>query len=204
MSGASALRRPLRSRRADDQEDAECPSIIWNPRASGSGRDDGSRHPAREGFERILRGRTGALIVLGNNRGSAAVHRRVPARCDVHADRAARAGEDGRRDRARRATSPDRPGGHPADARSALETIETGTRHRTADRVAQQTGVPVVTVCAVDVDDHALYVAGQRASWRTPATILSRANQALQTLERYADDSTSSPIRCRRSRSRTR
>ena len=61
----------------------------------------------RDGLERILRGRTGALIVLGYDESvEAHLHRRLRARRPFTADPAARAGQDGRRDRPRPATAP--------------------------------------------------------------------------------------------------
>ncbi len=65
-----------------------------------------------------------------------------------------------------------------------IETSESGTRHRTAERVAKQTGLPVVSVSA-SMRIIALYVGGQRHVIEDSTTILSRANQALATLERY-------------------
>ena len=68
---------------------------------------------------------------------------------------------------------------------STIATQETGTRHRTADRVARQTGFPVISV-SQSMHIIALVRRRRRATCsRTPASILSRANQALATLERY-------------------
>jgi len=63
-------------------------------------------------------------------------------------------------------------------------SLETGTRHRTAERVAKQTGLPVISV-SQSMRMIALYVGGQRRAIEDSAAILSRANQALATLERY-------------------
>ena len=61
----------------------------------------------RDGLERILRGRTGALIVLGHDKTvESHLHRRLHPRRPVHRHRPARAGQDGRRDRRSTATSP--------------------------------------------------------------------------------------------------
>jgi hypothetical protein len=57
----------------------------------------------RDGLERILRGRTGALIVLGYDKVRRVdLDRRLRARRRVHRHRPARAGQDGRRDHRRR------------------------------------------------------------------------------------------------------
>ena len=61
----------------------------------------------RDGLERILRGRTGALIVLGHDAARRRhPHRRLHPRRPVHRHRAARAGQDGRRASCSTATSP--------------------------------------------------------------------------------------------------
>lgn len=67
---------------------------------------------------------------------------------------------------------------------ATIETTESGTRHRTAERVAKQCGFPVISV-SQSMRIVALYVGGQRYVLEDSDTILSRANQALATLERY-------------------
>ena len=66
----------------------------------------------------------------------------------------------------------------------SIPTAESGTRHRTAERVAKQTGYPVVSV-SQSMHIIALYVGDRRYVLEDSAAILSRANQALATLERY-------------------
>ena len=66
----------------------------------------------------------------------------------------------------------------------SITSDETGTRHRTAERVAKQTGFPVVSV-SQSMNIIGLYVGGRRYVLEDSAAILSRANQALATLERY-------------------
>ena len=66
----------------------------------------------------------------------------------------------------------------------AIDTVETGTRHRTADRVARQSGLPVVSISA-SMSTISLYLDHSRHLVEHSDQILSRANQALQTLERY-------------------
>jgi diadenylate cyclase len=65
-----------------------------------------------------------------------------------------------------------------------IPTYESGTRHRTADRVHKQTGLPVVSV-SQSMSIIAIYVGGGRYVLEASTQILSRANQALATLERY-------------------
>ena len=66
----------------------------------------------------------------------------------------------------------------------AIDTVETGTRHRTADRVARQSGLPVVSISA-SMSTISLYLDHSRHQVERSEQILSRANQALQTFERY-------------------
>ena len=66
----------------------------------------------------------------------------------------------------------------------SIPSEETGTRHRTADRVARQTGFPVISV-SQSMQIIAAYVGEIRHVLEGSAQILSRANQALATLERY-------------------
>ena len=139
----------------------------------------------RDGLERILRGRTGALIVLGYD---AVVEQictggfpldvefsatRLRELCKM--DGAVVLSSDGTRIvRAAVHLMPD-PGIH---------SEESGTRHRTAERVAKQSGYPVISV-SQSMHIIGLYVNGQRHVLDDSAAILSRANQALATLERY-------------------
>ncbi len=141
----------------------------------------------RDGLDRIVHGRTGALVTLGSNArlrslatggfsidvaftGTAL---RELAKMDGAIilndalDRILFAGVH---------LMPD----------AAVETSETGTRHRTADRVARQTGVPTVTVSA-SMSTISLFVDGRRWVVQHPEQLLARANQALATLSRYAD-----------------
>jgi len=139
----------------------------------------------RDGLERILRGRTGALIVMGMDPvvdsicsggfeldvDFSATRLRELAKMDGaivldrHASRVLRAAVQ---------LLPD----------PTIETSESGTRHRTAERVAKQTGFPVISV-SQSMRIVAVYTGGHRHALEDTDTILSRANQALATLERY-------------------
>ncbi len=68
----------------------------------------------------------------------------------------------------------------------AVPTTETGTRHRTAERVARSLDVPVIAV-SEDLAVITLYRGDSKHSLDSVARLLARANQALQTLERYRD-----------------
>jgi diadenylate cyclase len=63
-------------------------------------------------------------------------------------------------------------------------TSETGTRHRTAERVARSIAVPVISV-SEDQSVIAVYVGGEKHPLEPIPRLLARANQALSTLERY-------------------
>ncbi len=65
-----------------------------------------------------------------------------------------------------------------------VPTSETGTRHRTAERVARSIDVPVIAV-SEDLSVITLYRRDQKHPLDSVARLLGRANQALQTLERY-------------------
>ena len=139
----------------------------------------------RDGLERILRGSTGALIVLGFDQAVAdlcsggfelntefsATRLRELAKMDgaIVLDGAA-----GAIVRAAVQLVPD-PG---------IPTDEAGTRHRTAERVSRQTGHTVISV-SKSMRIIALFIDGARFVLEDPAAILSHANQALATLERY-------------------
>jgi diadenylate cyclase len=139
----------------------------------------------RDGLERILRGRTGALIVLGHDKAVETLctggfpldvefsSTRLRELCKM--DGAVVLSSDGTRIvRAAVHLMPD----------PAIPTEESGTRHRTAERVAKQTGHPVISV-SQSMHIIGLYVNGHRHVIDDSAAILSRANQALATLERY-------------------
>ncbi len=63
-------------------------------------------------------------------------------------------------------------------------TTETGTRHRTAERVARSIGVPVISI-SERMAVVTVYIDDQKHQIDPIPAILSRSNQALQTLERY-------------------
>jgi diadenylate cyclase len=65
-----------------------------------------------------------------------------------------------------------------------VPTSETGTRHRTAERVARSIGVPVISV-SEDMAVLTVYMHDAKHQLDAIPSILNRCNQALQTLERY-------------------
>ena len=141
--------------------------------------------PLRDGLERILRGRTGALIVLGHDAAVEGILTGgftldVPFTPTALRELAKMDGalvldrDISRIHRANVHLMPDH----------TIPSEETGTRHRTADRVARQTGFPVISV-SQSMQIIAAYVGETRHVLEEGGQILSRANQALATLERY-------------------
>ncbi len=65
-----------------------------------------------------------------------------------------------------------------------VPTSETGTRHRTAERVARSIDVPVISI-SEDMAIVAVYAGDQKHTLEPIPRLLTRANQAIQTLERY-------------------
>jgi len=139
----------------------------------------------REGLERILRGRTGALIVLGRDRAVEGISTGgfvldVPFTSTGMRELAKMDGAIVLERDASRILS----AGVHLMPDPTIHTDEAGTRHRTADRVARQTGLPVISV-SQSMQLIAVYWGGNRHVLEDIGAILSRANQALATLERY-------------------
>jgi len=139
----------------------------------------------RDGLDRILRGRTGALLVLAADSdmdgiATGGFHLDVPFSPTALRELAKMDGAivlDGDISQIHRANvhlMPDH----------TIPSEETGTRHRTADRVAKQTGAAVISV-SQSMQIIAIYVGSIRYVLEESGQILARANQALATLERY-------------------
>src|SRR5206468_10688333 len=135
----------------------------------------------RDGLERILRGNTGGLIVLGHDKTvDSLCSGGFPLDVEFSATRLRELAKmdgaivlDDSYTRILRAAThlvPD----------PSIPTEESGTRHRTAERVAKQTGYPVISV-SQSMRIIALYVDSRRYVLDDSAAILSRANQALAT-----------------------
>ncbi len=63
-------------------------------------------------------------------------------------------------------------------------TEETGARHRTAERTAQQTGKPVLSV-SEDRRMATLFINGEKHELLSPTLVAAQVNQSLQTLDRF-------------------
>jgi diadenylate cyclase len=66
----------------------------------------------------------------------------------------------------------------------SIPTMETGTRHRTADRMAKQTGNLVIAI-SQRRNVITIYKGNIKYILKDTSIILTKANQAIQTLERY-------------------
>lgn len=141
--------------------------------------------PLRDGLDRIRLGHTGALVVLGTNRVVQAISTGgFRLECDFSPTALRELAKmDGgivlSTDLERIVAA----GVHFTPA-AQLPTSETGTRHRTADRLALQTDIPAITVSA-SMGTITLFMAGLRYPIDSSERILVQAQQAVATLERY-------------------
>jgi diadenylate cyclase len=143
--------------------------------------------PLREGLDRILQANMGALIVVGDgpdvlgicSGGLLLDAEFTPQRLSELAKM------DGAIILASDASRIARANVHLVPSPN-VPTTETGTRHRTAERVARSIAVPVVAV-SEDMSVITLYRGDTKHALDSVARLLGRANQALQTLERYRD-----------------
>jgi diadenylate cyclase len=139
----------------------------------------------REGLENILRAKTGGLIVVGESPEVMALVEggfhidtdfSPPALYELaKMDGAIILSQDARRILyANTQLLPD----------PCIPSIETGIRHRTAERVARQTGVLVIAI-SQRRGVISMYRGATRYSLQDINVIISKANQAIQTLEKY-------------------
>ena len=141
--------------------------------------------PLRDGIDRVVRAKAGALLVLDDGPDVLAICSGgflvdapySPQRLSELAkmDGAIIISTDGSRiARANVHLVPD----------PTVPTSETGTRHRTAERVARSLKVPVVSA-SEEMGVINVYAGGSKHQLQDISRLLDRANQALQTLERY-------------------
>jgi diadenylate cyclase len=152
--------------------------------------------PLRDGLDRILQASMGALIVVGDgpevlnicSGGFLLDAEFSPQRLSELAkmDGAIILARDG--SRIARANVHLVPNTH-------VPTSETGTRHRTAERVARSVDVPIISV-SEDLSIITVYRNDDKHALEAIPHLLNRANQAMQTLERYKNrlDSVSSAL----------
>jgi diadenylate cyclase len=139
----------------------------------------------REGLDRILQARMGALIVVGDGPDVLSVcsggflldAEFTPQRLSELAKMDGAiilAADTSRVARANVHLVPD----------PNVPTSETGTRHRTAERVGRQLDVPVITV-SEDMSLVTIHRRGEKHTLEPIPRVLARADQALQILGRY-------------------
>ncbi|HZQ28770.1 MAG TPA: DNA integrity scanning diadenylate cyclase DisA [Acidimicrobiales bacterium] len=141
--------------------------------------------PLREGLDRILQASMGALIVVGDGPDVLAIcsggflldAEFTPQRLSELAKM------DGAIILAPDASRIARANVHLVPNPN-VGTTETGTRHRTAERVARSIDVPVISV-SEDMSVIAVYRNDLKHPLEPIPRLVNRANQALQTLERY-------------------
>lgn len=141
--------------------------------------------PLREGLENILRANTGALIVLGDGpevmeiaEGGFAVNAEfTPANLYELAkmDGAIILSADAKRILAANTQ---------LIPNLSIPSTETGIRHRTAERVARQTNALVISI-SQRRNVVTIYKGNLKYVLRDSGVILAKANQAVQTLEKY-------------------
>ncbi len=141
--------------------------------------------PLREGIENILRAQTGGLIVVGDNEEILSL---VNGGFDISAQLTpTRLYELAKMDGAIVLTS-DAEEILCANAQlvpdSSISSAETGTRHRTAERMAKQTGELIIAI-SQRRDIVTLYKNDKKYVLEDINVILAKANQATQTLEKY-------------------
>jgi diadenylate cyclase len=139
----------------------------------------------REGLENILKARTGALIVLGD---TPEVLKLVDGGFNINEDYSpARIYELAKMDGAI-VLSKDAKKVLKANTQlvpdSSISTVETGTRHKTSERVAKQTNEIVISI-SQRRNVITVFKGELRYVIKDSTQVLSRANQALQTVEKY-------------------
>jgi len=139
----------------------------------------------REGVDAILQGRTGALICIGDSEDLAFLYS-GGIKLDVDYTPALLfqlAKMDGAIILSSNSTKlgwanvqlmPD----------PTIHSLETGTRHRTAERVSKQTGALVIAI-SQRRSVVSLYLDGAKYILEDIPVVLAKANQALQTLDKY-------------------
>ena len=139
----------------------------------------------REGLDRILQANKGALIVLGDDANVLSIcSGGLLLDAEFSPQRLSELAKmDGAIILARDASHIARANVHLVPD-PTVPTSETGTRHRTAERVARSLDVPVISVSEA-MALIAVYAGDQKHPLEPIPRLLNRANQALQTLERY-------------------
>lgn len=141
--------------------------------------------PLRDGLDNILRAKMGALVVVGDN---SMVLQLVDGGFELRCDYSPEAFYEAAKMDGALVLSSDAKRILYANAQlvpdSTIVTCETGTRHRTAERVARQTGTLTIAI-SQRRNLITVYLGNLRYILKDIPFILSRSNQALQTLDKY-------------------
>jgi len=141
--------------------------------------------PLREGLENVLRAKMGVLVVVGD---SPEVIKLVDGGFALNCDYSPSGFYEAAKMDGALVLSSDATKILFANAQlvpePVIKTCETGTRHRTAERVAKQTGMLTIAI-SQRRNLITIYLGNLRYTLKESTVILSRANQALQTLDKY-------------------
>lgn len=158
---------------------------LWDPRFIKTIKSLAPGTAFREGLENVLRAKMGALVVVSDSpKVLDAVDGGFPINCEftpagfyelAKMDGAIVLSADARRILY---------GNAQLVPHYSIPTSETGTRHRTAERMARQTGVLVLAI-SQRRNIITVYLGEIRYTLTDITVLLGRANQALQTLEKY-------------------
>ncbi len=141
--------------------------------------------PLREGLDRVVQAKRGALVVIGNDPAVLAIctggflldAEFTPQRLSELAKMDGAIVLTSDASRIARANVHLMP-------RASIPTSETGTRHRTAERVARSLDVPVVTVSEA-MATITVYRRAERHTLQQPGRLVARASQAIAAVERF-------------------
>ena len=141
--------------------------------------------PIRDGLENILKAKTGALIVVADTKE---VLDLVDGGFELNVDyTSSRLYELAKMDGAIVISSDFKKilyANTQIIPSSNITTTETGTRHRTAERTAKQTGALVISI-SQRRSVITIFKENERYVLEDTAKVISKANQALQTVEKY-------------------
>lgn len=141
--------------------------------------------PLRQGLENVLKAKTGGLIVLATNEDTIKI---VDGGFNINAEYSPSYLYELAKMDGAIVLSGDTKKILTANAQLipdySIETSETGTRHRTAERVAKQTGAIVIAI-SQRRNVITVYRGDQKYVVEEISKIFTKANQALQTLEKY-------------------
>jgi diadenylate cyclase len=141
--------------------------------------------PLRQGLDRVLQAKRGALVVIGDDPAVLAIctggflldAEFTPQRLSELAKMDGAIVLTADASRIARANVHLMP-------RASIPTSETGTRHRTAERVARSLDVPVVTVSEA-MATVTVYRGADHHTLQQPGRLIDRASQAIAAVERF-------------------